>query len=130
MPAVKVYARTIEPKKKTTIAKKFCAAVQEYLKVPIVEIIFFDMDRIYGNDEREHCLLEMEGPTRSADIIERMGQAICNIFLEESGRMECNVSVIYHTNSQELVVNTEGSLANTLERKRKADSVKQSTTSP
>ena len=118
MPAVKVYAQAIDPQQKADMAKQFCAEVQKHLKVPIVEVIFFDVDRVYGNDEREHCLLEMEGPARNADIIERMGQAICNIFLKESGRTQCNVSVIYHTNAQDLVVTPEGSLAKSLERKK------------
>ena len=118
MPAVKVYAQAIDPQQKAVIAKLFCAEVQKYLRVPIVEVIFFNVDRVYGNDEREHCLLEMEGPARSADVIERMGQAICNIFLEESGRAQCNVSLIYHENSQDQVVTPEGSVAKSLERKK------------
>ena len=118
MPAVKVYAQTIDHQQKTVISKQFCAEVQKHLKVPIVEVIFVDVDRIYGNDEREHCLLEMEGPTISADIIELIGQSFCNIFLVESGRTQCNVSVIYHANSQDLVVTPEGSLAKGLKRKK------------
>ena len=118
MPAIKVYAHAFDDQLKTIIAKQFCAKVQEYLNVPIVEVIFINVDRIYGNDEREHCLLEMEGPAANTDIIECMGQSLCRTFLEESGRFQCNVSVIYHINSQDFVVTPEGSLANNLAGKK------------
>ena len=98
------------------MAERFYAEVKKHLKVPIVEVIFLDVDRIYGSDGREHCLLEMEGPAKDADTIERMGQSICNIFLMESGRAQCSVSVIYHANPPDLVVTPEGSLANSLGR--------------
>ena len=118
MPAVKVYAQALDPQQKAVIAKMFCDEVQKYLEVPVVEVIFLNIDRVYGNDEREHCLLEIEGPAKDADIIERIGQSVCNIFLEESGRTQCNVSAIYHINSQDLVVTPEGSLAKSLERRK------------
>jgi hypothetical protein len=112
MPAVKVFTKKMEPPIKEGIAKQFLNTLQEYLKVPIAEIFFFDVD-IYGTDEGEHCLLEVEGPERPAEVIEQLGRSLCAAFSGGSGR-ECHVSVIYHVNQPTHIIEAEGALSSML----------------
>ncbi|MCL1803808.1 MAG: hypothetical protein FWG30_09270 [Eubacteriaceae bacterium] len=112
MPVIKVYSQSIEPELKAVIAKKLSAEAEAHLQVSTVQVIFIDLDRIYGKDEREHCLLEMEGPAKTPEVIESLGKALCSVFLQESGRSRCNVSAVYHENRPDLVITLEGSLEN------------------
>jgi hypothetical protein len=116
MPAVKVYAKKMEPTIQETVAKQFLTAVQEHLKVPLVEVIFLNIDKIYETDKREHCLLEIEGPEKSVEIVERLGQSLCAIFTDVSG-WDCHVSVIYHPNHPSNVIDLNGSLIKFLNKK-------------
>jgi hypothetical protein len=104
----------MEPAIKEAVAKQFLNTLQECLKVPIAEIFFFDVD-IYGADEREHCLLEVAGPERPAEVIERLGRSLCVNFSIVSGG-ECHVSAIYHTNKPTHVIEAEGALSSILKK--------------
>jgi hypothetical protein len=116
MPAVKVYSKKMELTAQEAVAHQVLAVIQEHLKVPLAEVIFFGIDKIYGNDEREHCLLEIEGPEKSAEIVERLGQDLCAIFTDASGG-DCHVSAIYHPNSPSNVIDLKGSLLKFLKEK-------------
>jgi hypothetical protein len=116
MPAVKVYAKKIEPAMQEAVAKQFLTVIQEHLKVPLVEVIFLSTDKVYGNDEKEHCLLEIEGPEKSAEIVERLGQSLCAIFTDVS-EWDCHVSAVYHPNSPGNVIDRKGSLLKFLKEK-------------
>lgn len=117
MPAVKVYAKKLEVVVKKEVATQFLKKVQEYLEVPVAEILFIDLDDIYGNDERDKCLLEVEGPEKPAEIIEQFGQCLCRIFKEISGT-ESYAAVVYHANPPEYVIDEKGSLCNFLKSKK------------
>ncbi|GHU39487.1 hypothetical protein FACS1894190_04370 [Spirochaetia bacterium] len=116
MPAIKVYAKKMEPTMQEAVAKQFLTMIQEYLNVPLAEVIFLCIDKVYGNDEMEHCLLEIEGPGKSAEIVERLGQSLCAIFADVSG-WDCHVSAIYHPNSPDNVIDRKGSLLKFLKEK-------------
>jgi hypothetical protein len=112
MPAVKVFTKKMEPPIQKAVATQFLHMVREYLKVPVAEIFFFDVD-IYGTDEREQCLLEIEGPERPADVIEQLGRRLCVGYSDASGR-ECHVSAVYHVNQPTHVIEAEGALSSML----------------
>jgi hypothetical protein len=114
MPAVKVFTKKMEPPLQKAVATQFLDTLQQCLKVPIAEIFFFDVD-IYGTDEREQCLLEIEGPERPAEVIEQLGRSLCVGFSDASGR-KCHVSAVYHVNQPTHVIEAEGALSSMLKK--------------
>lgn len=109
MPAIKVYAKKMESTVKENIAKQFLDTIQEQLKVPIAEIFFLDLEKVYGPEDREYGLLEIEGPVKDAETIERLGKSLCTIFTDASGG-NCYVSAIYHHNYPSNVIDANGAL--------------------
>ncbi|WP_400260608.1 hypothetical protein [Candidatus Methanomassiliicoccus intestinalis] len=113
MPAVKVYAKKMDARLQEALAEQLLTIIQKDLQVPVADIIFFDVAKIYGVEQREQCLLEIEGPEKSAEIVEHCGQQLCIVFQKVTG-WDCNVSVIYHPNAPQHVIDSRGSLANIL----------------
>jgi hypothetical protein len=72
MPAVKIHAKKMEKLVEEAIAKEFLTVIQQTLKVPIVEIFFFDIDKVYATDGQERCLMEIVGPERPDEVIEQL----------------------------------------------------------
>jgi hypothetical protein len=114
MPAVKVFTKKMERVTQKAVATQFLDTVQQYLNIPVAEVFFFDVD-IYSTDEREQCLLEIEGPERPADVIEQLGCRLCAAFSDASGR-ECHVSAVYHVNQPTHIIEAEGALSSLLKK--------------